>query len=355
MTVDRGDGRGCPRSPRRIQPPIGAVGLRNPYRELAEVEPGRSVDSPGSGSGRGPRTRRRTATGRDDSRPPPRHVARFPPKSRLTPAIVAYTNSEEGGLMTKPATTVETIATSCIAGRLRLLNRVVTNLYDDALRPFGMKLSQGNVLAVTAKLGVARPAQVCDILELDTSTLSRTVDRMVEQWLARNPARRRRAVPPVPPDRPGPAADGEADPGVGEGAGRGNEAPGRGRAAAARRGHPAGEGGPRQVVSFFADETCIRKYREADHGYLIARSRGRPTGHHRRRPAAATGPGLRGRRRRAGRDRASGPGRPAGRHPEVLPPDQDAPRHRLPHEPGADPQPGSFGGEPGVPHARART
>ena len=86
--------------------------------------------------------------------------------------------------MTKPATTVETLATSCIAGRLRLLNRVITNLYDDALRPLGVKLSQGNILAVTAKLGVARPAQVCEILELDTSTLSRTVDRMVENgWL----------------------------------------------------------------------------------------------------------------------------------------------------------------------------
>lgn len=86
--------------------------------------------------------------------------------------------------MTKTTTTIETIATSCVAGRLRLLNRVVTNLYDEALRPFGVKLSQGNVLAVTAKLGVARPAEVCDILELDTSTLSRTVDRMVEKgWL----------------------------------------------------------------------------------------------------------------------------------------------------------------------------
>jgi DNA-binding MarR family transcriptional regulator len=89
-----------------------------------------------------------------------------------------------GETVTKPATTIETIATSCIAGRLRLLNRVITNLYDDALRPLGVKLSQGNVLAVTAKLGVARPAQVCDLLELDTSTLSRTVDRMVDNgWL----------------------------------------------------------------------------------------------------------------------------------------------------------------------------
>lgn len=86
--------------------------------------------------------------------------------------------------MTRLATTVETIATSCIAGRLRLLNRVVTSLYDDALRPHGLKLSQGSVLAVTAKLGVARPAQVCNHLEMDTSTLSRTVERMVENgWL----------------------------------------------------------------------------------------------------------------------------------------------------------------------------
>jgi len=86
--------------------------------------------------------------------------------------------------MAKATASVEQIASSCIAGRVRLLSRVITNLYDDALRPFGVKLSQGNVLAVTARLGVARPAQVCDILELDPSTLSRTVDRMAANgWL----------------------------------------------------------------------------------------------------------------------------------------------------------------------------
>ncbi len=92
--------------------------------------------------------------------------------------------SHKDRTVTKPTATIEQIAMSCIAGRLRLLNRVVTNLYDDALRPLGLKLSQGSVLAVTAMLGAARPAQVCDILELDTSTLSRTVDRMVQNgWL----------------------------------------------------------------------------------------------------------------------------------------------------------------------------
>jgi DNA-binding MarR family transcriptional regulator len=67
---------------------------------------------------------------------------------------------------------------------MRLLNRVITNFYDDALRPLGLKVSQLNILIVTAKLGVARPAQVCEILQLDTSTLSRNVERMrANGWL----------------------------------------------------------------------------------------------------------------------------------------------------------------------------
>src|SRR5207244_11622080 len=70
---------------------------------------------------------------------------------------------------------IDTISRTCIAVRLRLLNRVVTNFYDAALRPLGLKVSQLNVLIVTARLGLARPAQVCEILQLDTSTLSRTV------------------------------------------------------------------------------------------------------------------------------------------------------------------------------------
>lgn len=86
--------------------------------------------------------------------------------------------------MSKSGVRIESIATSCIAGRVRLLNRVITNLYDNAMRPLGVKLSQGNILAVTAKLGVARPAEVCEFLELDASTLSRNVERMVAKgWL----------------------------------------------------------------------------------------------------------------------------------------------------------------------------
>lgn len=79
---------------------------------------------------------------------------------------------------------IDAIARDCIAVRLRLVNRVITAIYDDALRPLGLKVSQLNILVVTAKVGVARPAEVCDILQMDASTLSRNVDRMrVKGWL----------------------------------------------------------------------------------------------------------------------------------------------------------------------------
>ena len=72
----------------------------------------------------------------------------------------------------------------CLAGRLRLLNRVVTNMYDEALRPLGMKTSQLNILVAAGKQGLARPADICERLHLDTSTLSRNVERMKARgWL----------------------------------------------------------------------------------------------------------------------------------------------------------------------------
>src|SRR5205085_1530513 len=91
---------------------------------------------------------------------------------------------------------IDTISRTCIAVRLRLLNRVVTNFYDDALRPLGLKVSQLNILIVTARLGLARPAQVCEILQLDASTLSRTVERMrAHGWLEVVPEEDARAQP----------------------------------------------------------------------------------------------------------------------------------------------------------------
>lgn len=79
---------------------------------------------------------------------------------------------------------IDQIAGECIAVRLRLLNRAITNVYDDALRPLDLKVSQMNVLVAAAKMGVARPADLCEHLHLDVSTLSRNVERMkARAWL----------------------------------------------------------------------------------------------------------------------------------------------------------------------------
>ena len=79
---------------------------------------------------------------------------------------------------------VDRIAGECLAVRLRRANRMVTRIYDDALRPYGIKVSQMNILVVVAKQGTARPAAVAELLELETSTLSRNVERMRAQgWL----------------------------------------------------------------------------------------------------------------------------------------------------------------------------
>jgi DNA-binding MarR family transcriptional regulator len=79
---------------------------------------------------------------------------------------------------------VDKIAEECIAVRLRMLNRIITNVYDDALRPLDLKVSQMNILVAAAKMGTARPAEVCQHLHLDVSTLSRNVERMKARgWL----------------------------------------------------------------------------------------------------------------------------------------------------------------------------
>ena len=96
----------------------------------------------------------------------------------------------------KNSRAIDVIAKNCIAVRLRLLNRVVTNLYDDALRPLGLKISQLNILVVAAKLGLARQGDVCELLQLDTSTLSRNVERMrARGWLEAVPGEDARTQP----------------------------------------------------------------------------------------------------------------------------------------------------------------
>lgn len=79
---------------------------------------------------------------------------------------------------------IDTVVRECIAGRLRVLGRVVTGLYDDALRPHGLRITQASILVAVAKMKAARPGDVCRVLQLEKSTLSRDVKRLLKRgWL----------------------------------------------------------------------------------------------------------------------------------------------------------------------------
>jgi len=79
---------------------------------------------------------------------------------------------------------LDTIAEQCIGSRLRVVNRIVTNIYDESLHPLGLKVGQLNILVAIAKMGEAKPAVLSEMFHLDASTLSRNVDRMRRRgWL----------------------------------------------------------------------------------------------------------------------------------------------------------------------------
>jgi DNA-binding MarR family transcriptional regulator len=78
----------------------------------------------------------------------------------------------------------EMIAAECLAVRLRALNRAVSALYDEALRPLGLRVGQLNLLVAVARMGAARPSDLCRVLQMDKSTLSRDVQVMRRHgWL----------------------------------------------------------------------------------------------------------------------------------------------------------------------------
>ena len=79
---------------------------------------------------------------------------------------------------------------ACIADKFRLMSRIITKLYDEALRPTGLTTSQMNILMVTAKYGEASPNQIGEWLYMEKSTLSRNVRRLKENgWLTIHPAK----------------------------------------------------------------------------------------------------------------------------------------------------------------------
>lgn len=78
----------------------------------------------------------------------------------------------------------EVIAGECVGVRLRMLTRAVNRIYNGALRPYGLNISQMNILVALLRLGEAHQQRVCEVLCLDKSTLSRDLGRMRQEgWI----------------------------------------------------------------------------------------------------------------------------------------------------------------------------
>ena len=93
----------------------------------------------------------------------------------------------------KSHTIAREIEASCLAVRLRALNRALTSVYDDHLRPFGLKTSQLNVLVAIESAGALQPTQLSEMLSLEKSTVSRNVDKLaLRGWVESVPARQGR-------------------------------------------------------------------------------------------------------------------------------------------------------------------
>src|SRR5712692_2310808 len=76
------------------------------------------------------------------------------------------------------------VGPECLGFRARMLSRVITAVYDDALSEVGLKVSQFSVLTAVANREETRPAELAKVLEMDESTVSRNVERMCARgWL----------------------------------------------------------------------------------------------------------------------------------------------------------------------------
>src|SRR5713226_5978290 len=93
--------------------------------------------------------------------------------------------------MERPATGVsgerESVRLSpCVCSTLRMVSRAVTQLYDDILRPSGLRVTQFSLLATIARSGEANLRQLEAALAIDQTTLTRSLsllqrDRVIER------------------------------------------------------------------------------------------------------------------------------------------------------------------------------
>ncbi len=84
-------------------------------------------------------------------------------------------------------------ALPCICASFRRAARALTQRYEQAFRPLGLRAPQFTTLQVLARAGELSQSQLADILAIDVTTLTRTLDIMRRRgWIAERPGKDRR-------------------------------------------------------------------------------------------------------------------------------------------------------------------
>jgi len=73
----------------------------------------------------------------------------------------------------------ETTGATCLATRVRQLSRIITRVYDDAMRPLGITASQYTLLAQLASRDGITAVEIGHELDIEKSTLSRNLKRLL--------------------------------------------------------------------------------------------------------------------------------------------------------------------------------
>jgi DNA-binding MarR family transcriptional regulator len=73
----------------------------------------------------------------------------------------------------------ESTSAACISTRVRQLSRIVTRIYDDALRPLGITASQFTLLTQLAQQDAITAVEIGHSLDIEKSTLSRNLKRLL--------------------------------------------------------------------------------------------------------------------------------------------------------------------------------
>jgi DNA-binding MarR family transcriptional regulator len=79
---------------------------------------------------------------------------------------------------------INEITRNCLLTRTRRISRVVTSIYDQQLRPFGLNSPQFSLLVLISRLGSASRAEIGRINHQDRSTLTRNLQLILsEGWV----------------------------------------------------------------------------------------------------------------------------------------------------------------------------